>query len=142
MACALDLACAEREVTAAHMRALRDYLFEEICSRIPDVRINGDQARRLPGNANFSFARVHGESLLVGLDLAGIMASSGSACTSGSLEPSHVLQALGLPEVEVQASLRLTIGRDNTLQEMERTVEVLTGLVDRLRSLAPAARSS
>jgi cysteine desulfurase len=141
LACALELACAEREETAVRVRALRDYLFDGILERIPDTRINGNRERRLPGNANVSIAGVHGESLLVGLDLAGVMASSGSACTSGSLEPSHVLQALGLPYAATQAALRLTVGRDNTLQEMQRTVEVLTGLVSRLRGLAPAVRA-
>lgn len=140
MARALELACAEREMTAAHLERLRDYLLREIPTRIPGTRINGEVRRRVPNNANFSFAGVHGESLLVGLDLANIMASSGSACTSGSLEPSHVLQAIGLPDRLAQASLRLTVGRENTREELERTVEVLERLVTRLRSLAPAAR--
>jgi len=140
MARALDLACAEQAATNRQVAGLRDELIERVCSRIPGTVVNGDQERRVPNNANFSFAGVHGESLLVGLDLAGIMASSGSACTSGSLEPSHVLQALGLARERTQASLRLTVGRDNTVEEISRTVDVLERLVARLRSVAPAAR--
>jgi cysteine desulfurase len=139
MACALQLACEERERTNAHLQSLRDYLLREIPVRIPGTHINGSVSARLPNNANFSFEGAHGESLLVGLDLSGVMASSGSACTSGSLEPSHVLLVLGLPHELAQASLRLTVGRENTREEMERTVEVLARLVSRLRSLAPLA---
>ena len=121
---------------------LRDYLFEQIPARIPGTRINGHLESRLPNNANFSFEGVHGESLLVALDVAGIMASSGSACTSGSLEPSHVLQAMGVPHAVAQGSLRLTVGRENTIEQMERTVEVLVGIVGRLRGLAPVSRTA
>ncbi|HEX6510034.1 MAG TPA: aminotransferase class V-fold PLP-dependent enzyme, partial [Chloroflexota bacterium] len=105
--------------------------------RIPRTVINGDVERRLPNNTNFSFEGVHGESMLVALDLAGIMASSGSACTSGSTEPSHVLTAIGRSQALAQGSLRLTVGRENTLGELERTVDVLDGIVTRLRGLAP-----
>jgi len=142
MARALELACAEQAATNRHVAGLRDELVEWVCRRIPGTVVNGDRERRLPNNVNFSFAGVHGESLLVGLDLAGIMASSGSACTSGSLEPSHVLQALGLDRAQTQASLRLTVGRDNTPEEISRTVDVLERLVARLRRVAPAARGS
>ncbi len=142
MARALELACAEQAATNRQVAGLRDELIERICSLIPGTVVNGDRERRLPNNVNFSFAGVHGESLLVGLDLAGIMASSGSACTSGSLEPSHVLEALGLAREQTQASLRLTVGRDNTAEEIARMVEVLERLVARLRSVAPAARGS
>ncbi len=140
MARALEMVTAEREAMSGHVRGLRDYLLREIPNRISGTHINGALDPRLPNNANFSFPSVHGESLLVGLDLAGIMASSGSACTSGSLEPSHVLHAIGLPDRLAQASLRITLGRENTMAEMERTVEVLTRLVTRLRSIAPAVR--
>jgi cysteine desulfurase len=112
-------------------------VLDRIPARIPGTRINGHRGSRLPNNANFSFEGVHGESLLVGLDLAGIMASSGSACTSGSLEPSHVLQAIGLSDRLAQGSLRLTVGRENTLEEMEHAVDVLAGIIERLRRLAP-----
>lgn len=142
MARALELACAEQAATNRQVGGLRDELIERVCSRIPGTVVNGDRERRLPNNVNLSFAGVHGESLLVGLDLAGIMASSGSACTSGSLEPSHVLQALGLAREQTQASLRLTVGRDNTAEEIARTVDVLERLVARLRRVAPAARGN
>lgn len=142
MARALELACSERAATNRQVAGLRDELIERVCTRIPGTVVNGDRERRLPNNTNFSFAGVHGESLLVGLDLAGIMASSGSACTSGSLEPSHVLEALGLAREQTQASLRLTVGCNNTAEEIARTVEVLERLVARLRRVAPAARGS
>ena len=142
MARALELACAEQAATNRQVGGLRDELIERVCSRIPGTVVNGDRERRLPNNVNLSFAGVHGESLLVGLDLAGIMASSGSACTSGSLEPSHVLQALGLAREQTQASLRLTVGSDNTAEEIARTVDVLERLVARLRRVAPAARGN
>lgn len=142
MAAALALACEERESAAPRLEALRDFLLDEVPRRISGARINGDRQRRLPNNANFSIDGVHGESLLMGLDLAGIMASSGSACTSGSLEPSHVLQAIGLPRDAAQASLRLTLGKDNSLEELVRTVDVLERLVTRLRGLAPVASSA
>jgi cysteine desulfurase len=142
MAVALRLACAEREAAAAHVEDLRDYMFDEISARIPGTVSNGDRVRRLPNNVNVSFGGIHGESLLVGLDLAGIAASSGSACTSGSLEPSHVLRAIGLPRDLAQASLRLTLGRDTPREDVVRTVDVLEALVARLRRVAPAARTA
>lgn len=138
MAAALSLTVSELEARGAQARALRDFLAGAIADRIPGVRFNGDMERRLPNNLNLSLDDVHGESLLLGLDLAGIMASSGSACTSGSLDPSHVLEALGLSDAATRSSLRLTVGSENTMAEMQRTVEVLEALVIRLRGLAPA----
>jgi cysteine desulfurase len=135
---ALSLAVEEREERVRHARTLRDRLMRGIVQNIPGVRVNGDPIRRLPNNVNVSLDGVHGESLLLGLDLAGIMASSGSACTSGSLDPSHVLEALGLPDEATRSSLRLTVGRENTIEEMDRTVGVLQGLITRLRGLSPA----
>jgi cysteine desulfurase len=142
MARALELANAERAVTVPRLQELRDYLLDAIPARIAGTRVNGDTRLRLPNNANFSFEGVHGDSLLVGLDLSGIMASSGSACTSGTLEPSHVLRALGLPEGLAQASLRLTLGKESTRSQLERTVDVLERLITRLRSLSPSARGT
>jgi cysteine desulfurase len=139
MARALELAALDRKETTSHTRALRDYLLDAVPARIPGTWVNGEIDRRLPNNVNFSFECVHGESLLVALDLAGIMASSGSACTSGSLEPSHVLKAIGLPDDLAGGSLRLTLGRENTRAEVERFVDVLELIVARLRGLAPAA---
>lgn len=139
MARAFALACTEREATNAHLCSLRDYLLDELPVRIAGTYVNGDPGRRLPNNVNVSFDGVHGESLLVALDLAGIMASSGSACTSGSLEPSHVLHAIGLPERLARASLRLTMGRGNTRAELEHMVDILCEIVARLRRLSPVS---
>jgi len=136
MAEALRLACLDRETAQAHACALRDCLIAEVMRRIPNTHVNGDLERRLPNNANFTFDGVQGESLLVALDLAGIMASSGSACTSGSTEPSHVLTAIGLSDDEARGSLRLTVGRESTMEEMVRTVDVLVHLVERQRLTA------
>lgn len=137
LAAALELAVRERAETSARLTALRDFLFREIGSLIPDTLVNGHRERRLPNNVNVSFPGVHGESLLVGLDLAGVMASSGSACASGTLEPSHVLAALGQSRRMSAASLRLTLGRGTTKAELEQTIAILSGLVTRLRSVAP-----
>ncbi|MGH2448372.1 MAG: cysteine desulfurase family protein, partial [Chloroflexota bacterium] len=139
MARALELAVTERATEVPRLSAMRDYLLHEIPARIPGTVINGDAQRRLPNNANFSFGGVHGEALLVALDLAGIMVSSGSACASGSLDPSHVLEAIGVPRHLAQASLRLTLGRQTTQSDLMRTVSALEGIVARLRSLAPSA---
>jgi cysteine desulfurase len=137
MATALRLAVEERVELHERLRSLRDSLLGGILERIDGVRVNGALTSRLPGNLNLSFDRVHGESLLVALDLAGIYASSGSACTSGSTEPSHVLLALGIDQKAAQGSLRLTVGRENTADEMRRTVDVLDRVVRRVRSVAP-----
>ena len=116
---------------------LRDYLIDRILAEVPYTRLNGDRERRLPNNANFSFQFIEGESLLIMLDMAGICGSSGSACTSGSLDPSHVLLAIGLPHEIAHGSLRLTLGEDNTREEMDYVVEKIKGIVERLRSMSP-----
>ena len=112
---------------------LRDYLIGRILQEIPDTRLNGHPARRLPGNVNISFASVEGESVLIMLDMQGICASSGSACTTGALDPSHVLLALGLSPDLARGSLRLTLSEDNTEEEMDIVVEELKRIVERLR---------
>ena len=140
-AVALDLADAERDRTSAHCAALRDRLIRGIQDRIPGVHLNGHPTLRLPNNVNFSFDHVEGEPVLLGLDMSGIAASSGSACSSGSLEPSHVLLALGQSADLSRGSLRLTLGRDNTVEEVDYVLSVLEDLVSRLRempSLSPA----
>ena len=114
---------------------LRDYLIGRILQEIPDTRLNGHPAKRLPGNVNVSFASVEGESVLIMLDMQGICASSGSACTSGSLDPSHVLLALGLSPELARGSLRLTLSEDNTREEMDIVVEELKKIVGRIREL-------
>lgn len=116
---------------------LRDYLIDRVLKEIPYVRLNGDRKRRLPNNVNFSFQFVEGESLLIMLDMHGICASSGSACTSGSLDPSHVLLAIGLPHEIAHGSLRLTLSEDTTQEELDFVVDRIKEIVEKLRSMSP-----
>lgn len=116
---------------------LRDYLIERIEQEIPYAKLNGDRQNRLPNNVNFSFRFIEGESLLIMLDMKGICASSGSACTSGSLDPSHVLLAIGLPHEIAHGSLRMTLGEDTTKEELDFVVESLKEIVANLRSMSP-----
>ncbi|MBU5429518.1 cysteine desulfurase NifS [Kineothrix sp. MSJ-39] len=116
---------------------LRDYLISRIEAEIPYCRLNGDRKKRLPNNVNFSFQFIEGESMLILLDNKGIAASSGSACTSGSLDPSHVLLAIGLPHEIAHGSLRLTLSEENTKEEMDYVVEQLVAIMERLRSMSP-----
>ena len=118
-------------------KELRDYLISRIEAEIPYCRLNGDRKKRLPNNVNFSFQFIEGESMLILLDSKGIAASSGSACTSGSLDPSHVLLAIGLPHEIAHGSLRLTMSEENTKEEMDYVVEQLTAILERLRSMSP-----
>lgn len=122
---------------AARESRLRDYLIERIEKEIPHCRLNGHRTKRLPGNVNFSFPYVEGESLLIMLDIEGICASSGSACTSGALDPSHVLQAIGLNQEEAHGSLRLTLSAENTREELDIVVESLKRMVGKLRDASP-----
>jgi len=132
---ALESANAIREETGQRCSALRDRIIGSVLEQIPGTRLNGHATERLPNNANFSFTGVEGEPILLGLDVAGIAASSGSACSSGSLEPSHVLLALGQLAETARGSLRLTLGRDNTDEEVDYLLGVLVDLVQRLRQL-------
>ncbi len=132
---ALEAANSIREETSQRCAAMRDRIIEAVLERIPGSRLNGHPSQRLPNNVNFSFTGVEGEPILLGLDMAGIAASSGSACSSGSLEPSHVLLALGQSAETARGSLRLTLGRDNTEEEVEYLLGVLVDLVQRLRLL-------
>lgn len=116
---------------------LRDYLIERIEKEIPYCRLNGHRTDRLPNNVNFSFQFIEGESLLIMLDMKGICASSGSACTSGSLDPSHVLLAIGLPHEIAHGSLRMTLSEENTKEEIDFVAEELKEIVERLRSMSP-----
>lgn len=116
---------------------LRDHLIERVLAEIPYSRLNGDRTKRLPGNANFCFRFIEGESLLILLDQQGICASSGSACTSGSLDPSHVLLAIGLPHEIAHGSLRLTLSEETTLEDIDFTVDQLKKIVARLREMSP-----
>ncbi len=116
---------------------LRDALIEGVEARIKDVRLNGDRVKRLPNNVNFSFAGIEGESMILLMDMNGICVSSGSACTSGSLDPSHVLMALGLKHEQAHGSLRMTLGKDNTMAQIEKVLDTLPGIVQRLREMSP-----
>jgi cysteine desulfurase len=116
---------------------LRERTIEEISKKIPFIKLNGDRNKRLPGNVNFSFEFIEGESLLLMLDMKGIAASSGSACTSGSLDPSHVLLAIGLPHEIAHGSLRITFGEENTHEDIDYLMEVLPMIVGRLREMSP-----
>lgn len=137
---AAELAAAEMPQRAAYLTELGRTLAERILSEIPDVILTGHPQERVPGHVSVCFAGVEGESLLIKLDLEGIAASSGSACTSGSLEPSHVLLALGLPHEVAHGSLRLTLGKDNTPSEVERVMEKLPRIVEELRAISPLYR--
>ncbi len=134
---AAQLAFAHLEERRETEKALRDYLIGKIEAEIPYCRLNGDRVKRLSNNVNFSFRFIEGESLLIMLDRKRICASSGSACTSGSLDPSHVLLSIGLPHEIAHGSLRLTINWENTLEEMDKTVDAIKGIVERLRSMSP-----
>ena len=116
---------------------LRDYLIKRVLDEVPYTKLNGDKVKRLPNNVNFSFRFIEGESLLIMLDQKGICASSGSACTSGSLDPSHVLLAIGLPHEIAHGSLRLTLSDETTKEEIDYTVEAIKTVVERLRSMSP-----
>lgn len=136
MAEALKIACGNLEKNSKYISGLRDRLIEGL-SKIPHSKLNGDRDKRLPGTVNFCFEGIEGESLLLMLDDKGIQASSGSACTSGSLDPSHVLLALGLPHEVAHGSLRLSISEYNTLEEIEYIIEEVPKVVDFLRSMSP-----
>ena len=135
LATALELANAGREAASERCVSLRDSIIAEVEATIPNAGLNGHRQERLPNNINFSFEGVEGESILLGLDMAGIAASSGSACSSGSLEPSHVLLALGQTAEQARSSLRITLGKDNTEEEVSYLLGVLQDLVARLREL-------
>lgn len=137
MAKAAELAFASMDETMAKEKALRDHLIERLEKEIPYSRLNGDRVKRLPNNVNFCFRFIEGESLLILLDQNGICASSGSACTSGSLDPSHVLLAIGLPHEIAHGSLRLTLSEDNTMEEMDFVADQAKKIVERLRSMSP-----
>ena len=134
---ALELANENMQAHAEKMTALRDRLISGILEKIPNTRLNGHPEKRLPGNVNVCFEYIEGESLLLSLDLMGIAASSGSACTSGSLDPSHVLLAIGLPHEIAHGSLRLSLSDENTAEECDRVIEALVGIVERLRRMSP-----
>lgn len=134
---ALEITTENLEQYNKKLTALRDRTIEEIQQKIPFIKLNGHREKRLPGNVNFSFEFIEGESLLLMLDMKGIAVSSGSACTSGSLDPSHVLLAIGLPHETAHGSLRITFGEENTDADVDYLMEVLPNIVQRLREMSP-----
>ena len=134
---AIEIACSDIEDTSKRMCYLRDKLINGIEASIPEVKLNGHRTERLPGNVNFSIKYIEGESILLMLDINGIAASSGSACTSGSLDPSHVLLAMGMPHETAHGSLRLTLGDDTTEDDIDYVLEVLPEIVVKLRKMSP-----
>ena len=134
---AIELATENIDRHNAQLSAVRDRLIDRILAEIPYTRLNGHRTQRLPGNCNISFQFIEGESLLLLLDAKGISASSGSACTSGSLDPSHVLLAIGLPHEIAHGSLRLSLSEENTLEQADKVVDALKEIVARLRSMSP-----
>ena len=134
---AVERAVGTMEERTETERRLRDYLIDRVLKEIPYARLNGHRSQRLPGNANFSFQFIEGESLLIMLDMEGICGSSGSACTSGSLDPSHVLLAIGLPHEIAHGSLRLTLNEEITKEELDYVVDTLKRIVEKLRGMSP-----
>ncbi|MEG0310142.1 MAG: cysteine desulfurase NifS [Eubacterium sp.] len=139
---AAEMAANDLEENATHLKKLRDALIKGVMEKIPQVRLNGHPTKRLPGNANFCFDYIEGESILLSLDLIGIAGSSGSACTSGSLNPSHVLLAIGLPAGVAHGSLRLTIGKHTTMEDIDYVVNNLVDIIERLRKMSPIDANS
>lgn len=137
MGVAIELAVAELAENTKAMCALRDRLISGMEARIPEIKLNGHRSQRLPNNVNFSIRYIEGESILLMLDLNGIAASSGSACTSGSLDPSHVLLAMGLTHEVAHGSLRLTLSRYTTPEEIDYVLEILPPIIEKLRAMSP-----
>ena len=134
---AVEIAMANLAERTAYEVELRDYLINRVLSEVPYVRLNGHRTNRLPNNANFAFQFIEGESLMIMLDMQGICGSSGSACTSGSLDPSHVLLAIGLPHEIAHGSLRLTLSEETTKEDIDFTVDEIKKIVEKLRSMSP-----
>jgi cysteine desulfurase len=134
---AIELATKNIEKKSKHLIKLREKCIKGIMDKIPNTILNGDPKKRLPGNVNVCFKHIEGESILLMLDQLGICASSGSACTSGSLDPSHVLLAIGLPHEIAHGSLRLSFSKDNTQKEVDYLLEVLPGIIENLRKMSP-----
>ncbi len=134
---AFKIADRDREKNFEYVSMLRDRFIDKVIASVPFIKLNGHRTNRLPANADFSFEYIEGESILFSLDLAGIAVSSGSACSSGSLEPSHVLLALGVDEALAHGSIRFSFGKHNTVEEIDYAVEVLKNSVERLRQMSP-----
>lgn len=136
---AIEIAVRDMQKNNEHIASMRDYFVKEVMEHIPDIYFNGtkDMSKRLASNANFSFEYIEGESILMSLDLAGIAVSSGSACSSGSLEPSYVLLSLGLPIEVAHGTIRFSFGKSNTMEEVQYTLKKLYETVERLRAMSP-----
>jgi len=134
---ACEIAVEKLEENSVKTKELRDYLFDRVINEIPEIVVNGSRERRLPGNVNFSVKRIEGEALILSLDHYGISCSSGSACTSGSLDPSHVLLAIGLDHGTAHGSLRISLGKDNTKEEVEFFINSLKNITEKLRLISP-----
>jgi cysteine desulfurase len=139
---AARLAIEEMESEVHRLTAMRDAIIDGITIRIPKVRLNGHRTKRLPNNVNMSFAGIEGESTILLLDMQGFCVSSGSACTSGSLDPSHVLLSLGMKHEDAHGSLRMTLGRSNTMEHVEKLLDTLPPIVERLRMMSPIYEQS
>ena len=137
LATALSISAEEMDKEFMRLSALRDGLIDKILTRIPHTRLNGPRYNRLPGNVNISFSFIEGESLLLHLDMQGCQASTGSACSSGALEPSHVLMAMGLSHELANGTIRFSLGRDNTAEDVDALMAILEKSVERLRELSP-----
>ncbi|MFO7712112.1 MAG: aminotransferase class V-fold PLP-dependent enzyme, partial [Dehalococcoidia bacterium] len=139
---AVEIAAGEIDEESERLSDLRDRLVKGLGERIGDIRLNGHPYRRLPNNVNVSIGYAEGEAMLLNLDLEGICVSTGSACSSGSLEASHALLALGLSPVQAHSSLRFSLGYGSTGEDVERVLEVLPGIVKRLRAMSPMLKSN
>lgn len=137
MGVAIEIAHEKMNVIFEHETNLRDRLIDGILAEIPEVKLNGHPTKRLPGNVNMSFLYIEGESLILSLDMMGIAVSSGSACTSGSLDPSHVLMSMGMDHQQAHGSLRMTLGRSTSAEDVQYVLDVLPGVVARLRKMSP-----
>ena len=137
LAKAVEIAFATMEERTKKETAMRDHLIDRLLAEVPYARLNGHRTKRLPNNVNISFQFIEGESMLIMLDMKGICASSGSECTSGSLDPSHVLLAIGLPHEIAHGSLRMTLGEENTMEEMDYVADQIKEIVTKLRAMSP-----
>jgi len=137
LAKAVEIAYRDMEEQSKHLRNLSEAFYKKLAQAIPDVFLNGDLEKRIPNTLNLSFKAVEGESIILSLDLKGVAVSTGSACASGSLEPSHVLSAMGIAPEIAQAAIRFSFGRENTMEDVEYVVEILPEIVSRLRAMSP-----
>jgi cysteine desulfurase len=139
---AVEVRAREMQAEAGHLSALRDRLWEGIRARVPEVRLNGHRVHRLSGTANIVFRHVESESIVLGLDLKGIAVSAGSACTSGNVEPSYVLVAMGVPIDWAMGAVRFSLGRSTTVEDIDHVIESIEPIVRKLREASPARRAT